>query len=609
MLGKRRARGALSSVFSFLGLALATGSLTASAQQLTDADYWRASGLSLESLTSLISPDNCTEARRVLPCISALDAAARFAVPPISVMTAAELENRRSEFGEIVASFGPLRAVTQGTVSERSRIAQREHDRQTARLAVSSTAALVASGEIRNVSWHQAVKFVAALPRGQNAVEMMAGRALNAYYGALLDPHTRFSPRAQAEADFRGGNNSFVGVGLELRPSGGRVIVENPIEGGPAMRAGIYHRDEIVRVDGQDVTGEALEAIVARVRGVEGTTVILEVRRAGEPQLLRFPIVRARVATTPVVERLIQTPSRTVGYVKLRSFGTQQSCTLVANAIASVQRQGAQALVFDLRGNPGGLLTEAVCIGALFGGPQRTVVSVRDLTETDPNRQMDSYAATQIRSGRTQIVTQAGELITSIALPGIRSLPLANLPTVVLIDSGSASASELVAGALQDWAARYNLPIWIAGDRSFGKGTVQAGEPAQIPELGNRTFPGLIYWHTIQRFHQPSGRTNQLYGIVPDFPILVNPNPTEDELVTFREEDDYINVVPTEGTRWTQPRAAEIARIDSCVDHAGARQQFEAERNGQTRPDYRLMLAQRLFACLPPTAPMSPAPR
>ncbi len=165
---------------------------------------------------------------------------------------------------------------------------------------------------------------------------------------------------------------------------------------------------------------------------------------------------------------------------------------------------------------------------------------------------------------------------------------------VTLIDGGSASASEILAGAFQD-----HQRSWIVGDRSHGKATVQ-GPDTSYPL--SQKHKQVILYSTIARFYQPSGRTNQLVGILPDFSVDPTPNATAMEKYTRREEDNY-TALPSVGNRWKQPRKAEIEKINQCraaraAAGNSADQHFQSQSEQATvAPDYRLLVAQDILSC------------
>jgi len=263
------------------------------------------------------------------------------------------------------------------------------------------------------------------------------------------------------------GSVTGIGVVLERRDRG--LVVQTVLPGSPAERAGLDPGDQIVTVNGRDVRDLPASAVVGDVRGPAGTTVELGLEGGKDGQRV-IAVERAEVDLPNVESRLLDDD---IGYVRLQQF-TQESATRVRGVVEDLEAQGADAYVLDLRGNPGGLLDAAVEVAAVFVEEGEEVVSVG--TSTD-----DAVAR------RT---TEA---------------PATDAPLVVLVDAGSASASEIVAAAVQDLERGD-----VVGTTSFGKGTVQTIGP--LGEGGGLKF-------TIARYYTPSGESIEGIGVVPDVAV------------------------------------------------------------------------------------------
>jgi len=264
----------------------------------------------------------------------------------------------------------------------------------------------------------------------------------------------------------------FGGLGIEVTMEGGYVKVVSPIDDTPAYRAGVKTGDLITHIDGEPVLGLTLNDAVERMRGSIGTSIKLTILREGaEP--FDVSITRDRITIRSVRHRA----EGDVGYIRITSFSEQTEAGLT-NAVAQLKKEIGNRLigyVVDLRNNPGGLLDQAVAVSDAFL-ERGEVVSTRGRHEESAQR--------------------------FNAKPG----DLANgLPMVVLINGGSASASEIVAGALQD-----HRRAILLGTRSFGKGSVQT-----IVPLGRDGAMKL----TTQRYYTPSGRSIQAKGIDPDIEV------------------------------------------------------------------------------------------
>ncbi len=295
--------------------------------------------------------------------------------------------------------------------------------------------------------------------------------AVSGMVASLRDPNSAFfAPDAFAQfvrRTTRG--DEIVGVGIIIEDKAGQPVITDVLEGSPAAEAGLRGGDLIQAVDGTPTTGQTLEQVSQMIRGTEGTAVTLTIRRQGQDAPLTFTITRRRLQQRVVTSRML--PSG-VGYLRLTQF-TQPSPDLVANALRSLLQEGARGIVLDMRGNPGGLLEASVNVASHF--LERGVVAT-------------------LESGRGQSTAYA-----------VRPRdPKFTGPLVVLVDRGSASASEVVAGALQDNG------IKLVGTRTYGKATVQA-------VYSFRDGSGLRV--TISHYLTPSGRDLEGQGLTPDVEI------------------------------------------------------------------------------------------
>ncbi len=290
-----------------------------------------------------------------------------------------------------------------------------------------------------------------------------------------LDPHSSYlNPERFDEMQVQT-KGEFGGLGIEVTMENGVVKVVSPIDDTPAFRAGLKAGDYITQLDGEQVMGLTLSEAVDRMRGLVGTDIVLTISREGEEGLFEVTITRAIIKIQSVRSHV----EGDVGYIRITSF-TEQTETELKRAIDKLDEELGEAMagvVVDLRNNPGGLLDQAVAVSDAFLD-KGEIVSTR-------GRRSDSAQRFNARPG---------DLADGI-------------PMIVLINGGSASASEIVAGALQD-----HRRALILGTQSFGKGSVQT----IIPLSGH----GAIRL-TTARYFTPSGRSIQAKGITPD--IIVEP--------------------------------------------------------------------------------------
>jgi carboxyl-terminal processing protease len=285
-----------------------------------------------------------------------------------------------------------------------------------------------------------------------------------------LDPHSAYlndDGYDDMKVQTRG---SFGGLGIEVTMENGLVKVVSPIDDTPAYEAGVEAGDLVTHLDGKPVMGLSLSEAVDIMRGRVGTTIELTIRREDVAEPIKIKIKRDIIKIRSVRHRI----EGDVGYIRVTTFN-QQTSPGVEDAIEEIQKELGEDLlgyVLDLRNNPGGLLTEAIAVADQFLN-HGEIVSTRGRQEEDTRRDMASK----------------GDLADG-------------LPMVVLINGGSASASEIVAGALQD-----HRRAVVMGEQSFGKGSVQTVIP--LPERAAMRL-------TTARYYTPSGRSIQAKGIVPD---------------------------------------------------------------------------------------------
>lgn len=305
--------------------------------------------------------------------------------------------------------------------------------------------------------------------------QMIAG-AVQGMLDTLGDGnHTRYLTAEDAERWDESLSAAFEGIGAYVDVRDGQALIVAPIPGSPADAAGLQSEDLIVAVDGESTEGWTIEELVTEVRGPEGSDVVLTIERAGEDVPFDVTITRSRVEIPSVAWSMLP---EDVALVRLNSF-SQRSGDELRAALTEAQDAGAQAVIFDLRGNPGGLVNEALMVASQFL-PENTPVLIEEE-----------------RSGR-RVVTESRA--GGVAL---------EIPLVVLVDEFSASSSEIVAGALQD-AGRAQ----VVGVPTVGTGTVLT--PFVLDD-GSRLLLGTSQWLT------PEGRLIRAEGIAPDVVVDLPP--------------------------------------------------------------------------------------
>jgi len=319
-----------------------------------------------------------------------------------------------------------------------------------------------------------------------------------------LDPHSTYLD-ADAFKDLQvGTQGEFGGLGIEVGMEDGLVKVVSPIEDTPAYRGGVKSGDLIFKLDDTLVKGLTLSDAVKRMRGKPKTQIKLSILRKGEAKPIEITLTREVIKVQSVKSKLVE---EGYGYLRITSF-QENTVSALAKHINDLYKPGSlKGLVLDLRNDPGGLLNTAIGVSAAFL-PPNTLVTSTDGRTPDAKHQFYASPNDYLRSNREDYLKGLPEEVRKV-------------PLVVLINGGSASASEIVAGALQD-----HKRAVIMGTTSFGKGSVQT----VLPLPGNTAIK-----LTTARYFTPSGRSIQAKGIVPD--IVVEESANGVSSVRLREAD------------------------------------------------------------------------
>lgn len=356
-------------------------------------------------------------------------------------------------------------------------------------------------------------------------------------YGAIkgmvqsLDPHSSFMTKEEHRELLIETKGSFSGVGIEITIRDNILTVVSPIVDTPAYIVGIKAGDKILKIDDKSTNDMTLFDAVKRIRGPKGSNVKLTIGREGVDKPLEFNITRADIPLKTIRKELLESG---IGYVRIFSFRSTTADELASALDFLEGGRHLNGLILDLRTNPGGLLSQAIKVSDLFLD-SGLIVSTKG---RDPSQNIEESAHKNERER--------------------------NYPIIVLVNGGSASASEIVAGALQD-----NKRALILGTKTFGKGSVQTILP--LPDGSGLRL-------TTARYYTPSGRSIQLRGIIPDIIMEYMPLDEEKE-IRFKREEDLKGHMPNESMTKEEPekkgepterekRLQEALRKDNQVQHA-----------------------------------------
>lgn len=335
-----------------------------------------------------------------------------------------------------------------------------------------------------------------------------------------LDPHSAYmTPEMYKEMKVET-KGEFEGLGIQIGIRDHRVIVIAPIEGTPAHAAGIQTGDVILKVDETPIKDLTLMEAVQRMRGPKGTSVTLTVEREGAPDTLNFTIIRDTIKIQSVRSRVLDNH---IGYVRISQFqeATPQD---LDRELVTLQDEGVQGLILDLRNNPGGLLSSAVGVSEQFLDPDTLVVSVKGR-----DGRKDEYRASPLRDSQ-------------------------EAPMIVLVNQGSASASEIVAAAMQDWGKAV-----IVGKTTFGKGSVQT-----ILPLSDGSGLRL----TTAKYYTPSGESIHSVGVKPDIVVEQKPVTLDEAQEESTTPEADVRASSEEGNAEQEDLEAELMKKDVQLQKA-----------------------------------------
>ena len=305
--------------------------------------------------------------------------------------------------------------------------------------------------------------------------EDLINGAINGMVQALDDPYSDYMDTKEAKNFHESISSSFEGIGAEIQELDGFIQIVSPIKESPAEKAGLKPNDKVISVDGKSIQGMSATEAVLLIRGEKGSTVTLSIERPGMAEPMDVSIVRDTIPIETVYGEMIE-EEEGIAKVQLTSFSENTTKELI-NTLNELESQGMKGLVLDLRQNPGGLLDQAIAIASLFLPDNEMILQIED---REGNRQ-------EIKSSSSH------------------SNP--DVPLVVIVDKGSASASEILAGAFKE-----SGNITLVGEKTFGKGTVQRAQ--DFKDGSNLKF-------TTEKWLTPKGNWIHKKGITPDIEVAL----------------------------------------------------------------------------------------
>lgn len=504
-------------------------------------------------------------------CISAVNAMGKYLKPQIEIVPASLFPQLEStgEYLTVQKNLGSLLIVV---LSERGR-ENRDSNLPSLKRNINKKRQLIqTSFENLIADTKKQINFLSLLEKMKASLILVDSNGLNipeglfasSLYTTLLtetyDPHTTLISKSQLMHLMNMGEKpSLFNLGVEPSVVNHQFIISSIFKNSPAEKAGLLPDDRIIEINGMNLEKIGREDISKLIQNILGNEIQITVLRDGER--VSFKVKKGFFSIPNVTYKLLEDFSEKVGYIKIRSFMDPTSCIKTQEALLSQELAPAQSFILDLRDNFGGQSRVAACVAGLFVGNQKVIVSTYSNSHTNhPDHQF----------GLTRQITDR--------------------PLVVLVNTNSASSSEIVAGSLQDYQR-----AWVVGAPTFGKGSSQN----IVPFSGD---PNLFIAITSNLFRLPTGRTNQLVGITPDF--LVSP---KSEDIGFEDglseqnalrEKDLFNALPASGEPWVQTRPQQVAKIKNCQKSQNLAEKSYAEKKLQHKSaDFQLLVAEEALQC------------
>lgn len=524
-------------------------------EQKTETQYWAETGLNFSFVAQYFEKNCRKNSVHLVGCLRGLNILAALAKPAMTlVFTGEDLEDH-SELGDLLKSYDNNIHLYSLNKSKEQDLGNTNHSQNVKtlwnrQLKYGQIAhKTFPSGSLQFAKILNDLKIRIPEATLKNREAWISGSILNTYFSSSRGAHDALVPYNQLMDSYRRSTSVVqAGIGAILSEDEPHMIL-SVYPKMSAELAGIKAGDVLYRIEGTEVAKLNRTEIRKKIVGSEGTSVLVEVLRNQE--IKSFSIRRRNFETPGLTTKILKNLDVPYGYIRVRDFNEGGLCQKIGNEISRRMR-GVKGLVLDLQGNPGGLLYEGRCVATLFLG-QKLIVAQKNLV-----------------SGKSQQIYGEFPAMT-------------NLPLVVLIDASTGSVAETVAGAIQSYQRG-----WLLGETSFGKATIQEGEPWLLSSL--------FFYETKSRTDLPSGRSFQKIGITPDF-VFRSMRPLPLDEVPLREADYYPNALNAVSLPWKQPRPERVSLLGNCLANAQLEKLYEIKKRQGDPQDMRQMTAEAILKC------------
>jgi carboxyl-terminal processing protease len=545
----------------WLGLLLgSTGSTQAAAIDTQVTDPWAATGLDFSFIEKRLKTEACYRSEtRFLSCMGAVQRLLERGKQRMQMRLPGD---GRAETGVTIgAQFGSLLLVETQPLQRTTPVDFAEEVRAS-RTRLSDWRQLYRTSTEKDIDFSQLRKWLLAEVVEPKHRSSYAAAAINGYL-SIEDAHAKIMPAklvkgepgGEAPGNAKAGSSRYSGIGVAVELIGNTPTVSRVLPGGPADKAGLRKHDLLLAIDGAPFEDVSMQATLNRLRGPEGTQLDLQFKRGQALHSVR--VVREEIAVKNVVSSVIDEDVFDWGYLKVHSFVEQNTCRDVGRELDKLLDEKVSGLILDVRDNAGGRIDQAVCVADLFLDANLVVLELRSISEKRRPHKM-----------RTRFLKRTG------------------LPLVTLVNAGTSSASEVLAGALRDY--RRSL---LLGERTFGKGTIQTTRPWD-------RSGSIMQFSTTARYYLPSGGSVQRVGLEPDLHVPQQPGSDSDRQLVLRLEDLYPTTPPSSAPGPLQSRAAPEQLSLACLTSEAGGGRNRREDSIDRFADYPLYRASELLSCM-----------
>lgn len=523
----------------------------------TMQEYWNETdGIPIIELQYMVNNVVCRSGVDAMaPCILALNSMLLFKHNNLELIGTEQFSADKSRIKSTIEDFGELKIVKFIKPVFKSVYQRYQHEKEEKRRFINYVKNIFERRAENSIDFKKIFTFIADYTITSENMKYEIASAMNAFM-SYRDPHFRFVPIIKRGDDSSGKNLPvYFGIGAILTQRKG-ITALNPMDDSPAQKAGLLKNDIIISVNGVKIKKLPLPKIVEMIQGPLNTSILFEIER--DERRFEIPVTRGKIKKENVTSRMLHgnTINERFGYIKLDSFSLEKACSDVKDAVNKM-KDNVSGFVLDLRENGGGYVHQAVCIANIFLPRNKIILGVEN---------------EQDRESSVQLTIEHN---------------ITTLPLVVLINGNTASASELLSGALQD-----HKRATIIGTRSFGKGVMQF-------YMGTR-FKGIELAATSAKFYNPSGKSNHIKGIIPDIEVFIERKPSDGELYTYREEDLYYTTLEPTSAEEKELKmcGSELDFLQYCVKERGvADLKFTANATKFFPEDYQLLYAIDVLRC------------